>query len=70
MDNQPTRFLTFEEVQARTTLSRMSIRRLLAHGDDRFPQPVRLGGRRVAWRSTDIDAFIDGCATPSPGQES
>jgi prophage regulatory protein len=27
--------------------------------DKTFPQPVRLGENRVAWLSTEIDAWID-----------
>lgn len=27
--------------------------------DGRFPQPVKIGTRTTAWRSSDIDALID-----------
>jgi predicted DNA-binding transcriptional regulator AlpA len=29
----------------------------------RFPAPVRLGVRAVAWRAADVRALIDGCAS-------
>lgn len=30
--------------------------------DGRYPAPVRLSPRRVAWRQSDITAFINGLA--------
>lgn len=29
----------------------------------RFPKPVRIGARAVAWRAADVRALIDGCAS-------
>lgn len=31
--------------------------------DGRYPAPVRLSPRRVAWRESDINKFINGLAT-------
>lgn len=38
-----------------TALSRSSI--YAAIGDGRFPPPVRIGARSVAWRSEEIEAW-------------
>jgi prophage regulatory protein len=42
-------------VQRRTGLGRSTIYRLIAA--NQFPAPVRLTGRAVGWRSTDIDRW-------------
>lgn len=52
----PTRLLRRPEVQARVGLSRSSIYALLAQG--RFPMPVRLSDRAIAWRESDIEVWI------------
>jgi prophage regulatory protein len=39
-----------------TGWSRSSLYRAVATGA--FPQPVRIGSRAVAWRSTDVDAWL------------
>ena len=38
-----------------TGLGRSTIYKLIA--EDKFPRPVRVGGRAVAWRRTDIDRW-------------
>lgn len=43
-------------VQARVNASKTSIYGWIKSGD--FPQPVKLGPRAVAWRRSDIDAWI------------
>lgn len=45
------------EVEARTGLSRSTIYAWLGRGD--FPQPVKLGTRLVAWRESDITAWLE-----------
>ena len=48
-------FLRLQAVIRVTGLSRSTLYRLIA--DKRFPRPVRLGPRAVAWRHSDIDAW-------------
>ena len=43
-------------VQARVSASKTSIYAWVKSGD--FPQPVKLGPRAVAWRRSDVDAWI------------
>ena len=45
------------EVEARTGLSRSTIYDWMKRGE--FPLPVKLGARIVAWRASDIDAWLD-----------
>jgi prophage regulatory protein len=47
------------KVTALTTLSKSTIYRLIKTGS--FPRPVRLSRMRVAWRQTDIEAFMAAC---------
>lgn len=53
------RFLQIREVQHLNSLSRASIYRGIAQGT--FPKPIRLtpAGRRVGWRETDIQAWLE-----------
>lgn len=44
------------DVERLTQLSKASIYRLMAAG--RFPAAIRLGERAVAWRATEIEAWI------------
>ena len=46
-----------KRVMVRVTLSRPSIYRKVRDGS--FPRPINLGGRAIAWLSSDIDAWID-----------
>ena len=48
-------------VEARTGLSRSTIYDWMKHG--KFPQPVKLGERLVAWRESDINAWLENCET-------
>jgi len=48
-------FLRLQAVIRVTGLSRSTLYRLIA--DERFPRPVRLGPRAVAWHRSDIDAW-------------
>lgn len=45
------------EVEARTGLSRSTIYDWMKRGQ--FPQPVALGARLVAWRESDIAAWLE-----------
>lgn len=45
------------EVTKRTGLARATIYRRMGEGT--FPQPVKLGARAIAWRSSDVDAWIE-----------
>jgi prophage regulatory protein len=44
------------EVEARTGLSRSTLYEWMKRGE--FPQPVKLGTRLVAWRESDIAAWL------------
>ena len=46
-----------------TGLGRSTIYRLIA--EKKFPVPVRVGDRAVAWRQVDLDAWSEG-RLPSP----
>lgn len=50
------RYLRISEVAQRTTLSRSAI--YVAISEGRFPKPVRLSPRHVAWREANIDKWI------------
>ena len=45
------------EVEVRTGLSKSSIYEWMKRGD--FPQPVKLGTRLVAWRESEIAAWLE-----------
>ncbi|MBW8191438.1 AlpA family transcriptional regulator [Neiella marina] len=51
------RLLTLREVMELTTLSRATIYRKMELGT--FPKPVQISKRRVAWRTSDVNAWID-----------
>lgn len=50
-------FLRLPAVQARVPYSRSAIYAMVAEG--RFPAPVRLGDRAVAWLSSEVSQWID-----------
>lgn len=52
----PKFLLRRKEVQQRVGLSRSEVYRLI--GLQRFPRPVPLGERAVAWDSDEIDGWI------------
>ncbi len=54
-----TTFLKLPEVCQRTKLSRSEIYRRLGAQPARFPFPVRLGNRAVAWAEHEISAWCD-----------
>lgn len=47
--------LNMHRVCARTSLSPMTVRRMIER--ERFPRPVRLSQQRIAWRTADIEAW-------------
>lgn len=50
------RLLRLPAVRERVQLSRSSIYERAAAGD--FPAPIKIGPRAVAWRASEIDAWI------------
>lgn len=50
-------FLRMPTVMRLTGLGRSTIYRLIA--DQKFPSPVRLGLRAVAWRRSDLDRWSE-----------
>ena len=50
------RFMRRPEVIERTGLPRATIYERMAEGT--FPRPIRIGKMTVAWRETEIDAWI------------
>lgn len=66
----PERLYRLPVVLNRVGLARATIYGKIAAGQ--FPAPVKLGERAVAWRESDIDAWIAACtpagrAVPSRG---
>lgn len=51
------RLIRRPEVEARTGLSRSTLYDWMKRGE--FPQPVKLGARLVAWRESDITAWLE-----------
>ena len=50
------RLIRLREVRLRVGLGTSTVYRYLAEG--KFPRPVQIGGGRVAWLETDVDAWI------------
>jgi prophage regulatory protein len=57
MLSKPRILLRLGDVLLRVGLSRSTVYRLVADGE--FPSPVRLGTRSVAWRSEEVDEWVD-----------
>ena len=55
--NKPKRLIRRPEVIAKVGLQTSQIYDLIAEG--RFPTPVPIGARAVAWLESEIDAWID-----------
>ncbi|MBL6749441.1 MAG: AlpA family phage regulatory protein [Nevskia sp.] len=53
---RPESLLRRQEVQARTSLSRSQLYQLIK--DKRFPAPIQLSVRTVAWVQSEIDAWV------------
>ena len=56
-DNLAATFLRLPTVLRLTGLGRSTIYRMIA--EDKFPAPVLLAARAVAWRRTDVEAWSD-----------
>jgi prophage regulatory protein len=56
MNNQTTRLIRLPEVLERTGFGKAWIYRLIK--DDKFPAPVKIGTRAVAFVESEIDAWI------------
>jgi prophage regulatory protein len=57
-------------VEALTGLKKSAIYSAMANKDDPFPAPVRIGARAVAWRESEVLAWIESRAkTKSEGVE-
>ena len=56
-DNSPSLLLRLPAVMKMTGLGRSTIYRMVAQ--QRFPCPVRITGRAVAWRRADVDEWSD-----------
>lgn len=52
----PTKFIRRPEVESLVQLSRSTIYLMIQRGE--FPAPVKLGRRAVAWRTEDVDDWI------------
>ena len=50
------RVLRRPEVEARTGLPRSTLYQRIKDG--RFPAPIRIGARAVAWREEDVEAWL------------
>lgn len=56
---QQERFLRFEAVAEMIGLSRSTIWRMEQEG--RFPKRVKIGAKSVAWRMSDLSAWMSTC---------
>ena len=52
----PSTLLAMTSLKNRTSLSRSCIYALIAEG--KFPAPVQLTARRVAWRESEVEGWI------------
>ncbi|PTE08221.1 helix-turn-helix transcriptional regulator [Mesorhizobium helmanticense] len=57
-DNQP-RLMAPKDAAIATSLSRPLLSLMAAEG--KFPKPVQLGERRIAYVRQEVEAWIDGC---------
>lgn len=51
------RLINRKQVEEITSLSRSSIYLLMS--EDRFPKPIQIGNKRVAWVSQEINEWVD-----------
>ncbi len=49
-------FISLNQVREITSLSKTTIYRLIS--EEKFPRPYQLTERRVAWRETEVAAWI------------
>jgi prophage regulatory protein len=65
MEEKAQRFLRLDDVRVRVPYSRSTIYQLMAQG--KFPKPIKLGERAVAWVEADIDQWMaDRTASGAP----
>ena len=57
--NQSISLLRLPDVMARTGFKRATVWNMVKDG--RFPKPIQIGLRAIAWPSTSIDSWIQGC---------
>jgi prophage regulatory protein len=50
------RLLSWAQVRARVPLSRATVWTLRRRGT--FPKPIQISPNRIAWRASDLDAWI------------
>ena len=62
-NNAPGRFLSKKEVAAETSLSKATIDRRRREGT--FPEPLQLGGGRVAWTERSIEEWKNSMLEPA-----
>lgn len=55
------------DVEKRVGLSRSTLYNLMSRG--LFPRPIRLSDRAVAWRSSDIEAWMENRFAESIGNQ-
>ncbi len=53
------RLVTWPEVLKRVPYSERQIRRLVETGAGGFPKPVKVGERRVAWRESELQEWLE-----------
>lgn len=53
---KPERFMRLHEVLQRTGKSRSTLYSNVSEG--KFPEPVNLGGRSVAWLESEVDTWM------------
>ncbi len=58
VDPSPKELLLVGEVVERARVSRWTLWRLSKA--NRFPAPMQIGFKRIAWRATEVDAWIAG----------
>ena len=63
VESQAAHFLRIAVVIRLTGLGRSTIYRLIA--EDKFPSPVRLAKRAIAWRRADLERWSEGRPTVS-----
>ena len=54
----PEKLLRLPAVEALTALKKSTVYTHMANRADPFPAPVRIGSRAVAWRESDVRAWI------------
>ena len=64
MTSDTDRLLRIREVLNITRLSRATLYLMINEGD--FPPPVRLRARAVAWRASQVQAWMDTRPTATP----